>query len=257
MGTASATLYCRSSESMPEIPSNSIQLVLTSPPYFPVDAEPFLYGGNRTGMTAGEAFERISSFAGTTLQANLKECARVLAPGGHLVLQTRDVRIGSCLVPVEPLHRSFAEACGLELVCRHFWRSASEKGSRLGIRDALARKYGPLPINPEVFLVFVKPGAEPRLGEPESEDLELLSADFMRTQAGTLPARHRFQSPLKVVRAFIRTYTREGDTVLDPFAGGGSVAHEAVQLGRNAVLWEIDPQSVSLIKQNVEVKEAK
>ncbi len=246
-----ALLHCHSSESMPEVAPETVQLVITSPLYFPPDTEPFLYGEKDCGMSPGVAFDRVQAFASETLRSVMDECVRVLAPGGHLVLETRDVRIGHCLVPVEAIHRSVAETRGLELLSRHFWRAKAEKPVRLGNQISITRRFGPVPVNPEVFLVFTKPGADPRRGDPEPEDTALLTSDFMRTPAGMMPSRHRFQAPLRVLAAFIRTYTSPGDTVLDPFAGGGSAAYVANHLGRNAILYEIDPGSAAMIRKNV------
>jgi len=90
-----ALLHCHSSESMPEVAPETVQLVITSPLYFPPDTEPFLYGEKDCGMSPGVAFDRVQAFASETLRSVMDECVRVLAPGGHLVLETRDVRIGT------------------------------------------------------------------------------------------------------------------------------------------------------------------
>lgn len=44
-----------------------------------------------------------------------------------------------------------------------------------------------------------------------------------------------------VVRYAIQQYSKEGDTVLDPFAGHGTVAIEASILGRNAICCDLNP----------------
>jgi adenine-specific DNA methylase len=47
--------------------------------------------------------------------------------------------------------------------------------------------------------------------------------------------------PANVVRAYIERYSREGDTVLDPFGGTGVTAIEAFLLGRNAIHNDLNP----------------
>lgn len=47
--------------------------------------------------------------------------------------------------------------------------------------------------------------------------------------------------PANVVRAYIQRYSREGDTVLDPFGGTGVTAIEAFLLGRRAVQNDLNP----------------
>jgi 16S rRNA G966 N2-methylase RsmD len=44
-----------------------------------------------------------------------------------------------------------------------------------------------------------------------------------------------------VVGEFVKAYTREGDVVLDPFAGSGVVAIEAARHGRRAIVCDLNP----------------
>jgi DNA modification methylase len=47
--------------------------------------------------------------------------------------------------------------------------------------------------------------------------------------------------PANVVRDYIRRYSKEGDTVLDPFGGTGVTAIESFLLGRNAIQNDLNP----------------
>ena len=47
--------------------------------------------------------------------------------------------------------------------------------------------------------------------------------------------------PANVVRDYIKRYSEEGDTVLDPFGGTGVTAIEAFLLGRNAIQNDLNP----------------
>src|SRR2546422_4687287 len=47
--------------------------------------------------------------------------------------------------------------------------------------------------------------------------------------------------PSNVVRAYIERYSRDGDTVLDPFGGTGVTAIEAFLLGRHAIHNDLNP----------------
>lgn len=51
-----------------------------------------------------------------------------------------------------------------------------------------------------------------------------------------------------VPRFAINAYSRDGDTVLDPFCGSGTTAIESMLLGRNAMSIDIDPFARLLIK---------
>ncbi|MBS3056203.1 MAG: hypothetical protein J4473_02080 [Candidatus Aenigmarchaeota archaeon] len=51
------------------------------------------------------------------------------------------------------------------------------------------------------------------------------------------------RKPHNVVAEYIRHYSKEGDIVLDPFAGSGVTAIEAIKSGRKAVAIDLDPMS--------------
>jgi DNA modification methylase len=59
--------------------------------------------------------------------------------------------------------------------------------------------------------------------------------------------------PRKLVEMCIKLGCPEGGTVLDPFAGSGTVGETALRLGRNAVLVEINPRYVDLIKERCKI----
>jgi DNA modification methylase len=234
---------------MAELPDASVSLVFTGPPYFQADLEPHFLSGIKpdadlTGITA-----QLILFA-WSLRPVFAECMRVLEPGGRLVVQTRDVRLRHLLVPVESAHRQMAEAVGLLLFTRHLWRPKYVTLMRRRIGQSMRSEFGPAPFDPEVFLVFIKPGVS-RPGEPTDDDLMLLESDICITATGHLPARHRFQTPIPMARALIRCHSRKGDRVVDPFMGGGTILRVARDLGRDALGWEIDQEAVQLARINL------
>lgn len=234
---------------MSELSDGEAALVLTGPPYFPASVEERLGQGTFAPAEVDALAQEIIGFA-WGLRPVFEECWRITTDGGHLVMQTRDVRIRDRLVPVEAVHREIAEAIGYVLYTRHFWRPTHVTLARRRALAALATSHGPAPFDPEVFLVFAKPGS-PRRGRPAPADVELLQQDTMRTDPGRLPSRHRFQSPLPVIRALVRSYSLPGDLVVDPFAGGGTIARIALTLGRRAFGYDIDPTALEIAHANL------
>ena len=62
---------------------------------------------------------------------------------------------------------------------------------------------------------------------------------------------HKQQSPVALLLRIILSSTLPGDVVLDPFAGTGTTAVVAHQLGRNPISVEIDPEYARLIEMRL------
>lgn len=62
-------------------------------------------------------------------------------------------------------------------------------------------------------------------------------------KAGTERNGHIGGKPADLMRTLVRDYTRPGDLVCDPCAGGGTTLLAAMQTGRRAVGAEVDPET--------------
>jgi site-specific DNA-methyltransferase (adenine-specific) len=63
---------------------------------------------------------------------------------------------------------------------------------------------------------------------------------------------HPTQKPLALFEYFIKTYTNEGETVLDCFAGSGTTAVAAINTGRKYIVVEKEEKYIDIIKSRVE-----
>jgi len=78
-------------------------------------------------------------------------------------------------------------------------------------------------------------------------------SDLLRFPVVPVPLRvHPCQKPLGLLSYLIRTATRPGDIVLDPFAGSGSTAVAALASGRRCVLVEREPSALALIRDRLD-----
>ncbi len=63
---------------------------------------------------------------------------------------------------------------------------------------------------------------------------------------------HESQFPVELPRRIIKLLTEPGDLVLDCFAGSGTTALAAIELGRRFVGFDINPESVRLARRRIE-----
>lgn len=63
---------------------------------------------------------------------------------------------------------------------------------------------------------------------------------------------HPTQKPVALLEYLIRTYTNEGNTVLDNCMGSGSTGVACVNTGRNFVGIEIDEKYYSVARQRID-----
>ena len=63
---------------------------------------------------------------------------------------------------------------------------------------------------------------------------------------------HPTQKPVRLMEYLVRTYTNEGDTVMDFTMGSGTTGVACVQTGRNFIGIEIDPGYFEIAKKRIE-----
>lgn len=66
---------------------------------------------------------------------------------------------------------------------------------------------------------------------------------------------HSTQKPIELFEYFIRTYSNEGEMVLDCCAGSGTTAVAAVRSGRQAILIENDPTHADTIRERLNLSD--
>lgn len=63
---------------------------------------------------------------------------------------------------------------------------------------------------------------------------------------------HPWQQSEQAPESFIGAYTYPGETVLDPFCGGGTTAVVCRRIGRNFITYDIEPDAISLAKARIQ-----
>lgn len=65
------------------------------------------------------------------------------------------------------------------------------------------------------------------------------------------PSLHPTQKPIKLIEDLTATYSRPGDTVLDPFMGSGTTAVAAIETGRNYIGFELNPEYHAIAQKRI------
>ncbi len=247
------------SRDMREVASDSVQLIVTSPPYFNVKD----YGAENIGS--------INEFHAylQEMQVIFNECYRVLQKGRYICVNISDVISDEEKYPI-PAHFVLSlQRAGFEYREDIIWKKPSGIGSK-GKGSGATKRFGVLLQNPypmyyfpsniiEHILVFRKGKFDYK--ELSKEDKELAgidleeakrrwATDLWELQPQTRRGNdHPAMFPEELPEAFIKLYTFPGETVLDPFLGSGTTLKVADKLGRKCIGYEINPLYVPLIKK--------
>lgn len=115
--------------------------------------------------------------------------------------------------------------------------------------------YFDLPIS-RGWLIWVKPERGFSLSEAElawtSMQMPMRVWEHRRSDPDRV---HPTQKPIGLMRWCIENYTNPTDTIFDPFMGSGTTGVAAIQLGRNFIGCEIDPDYFAIAKKRIEQAE--
>ncbi|HWP57336.1 MAG TPA: site-specific DNA-methyltransferase [Candidatus Acidoferrales bacterium] len=242
-------LWLGDSRNMSRIPSESVHLVVTSPPYFDLKRYPER-DGQLGELHSYEAFLE-------SLEQVWHECHRVLVKGGRLVVVVGDVcrsRRAFGAHMVVPLHASIMEQCrhiGFHSLATLIWHKIANAAFEVENGTSfLGKPYEPNAIiknDIEFILMQRKPGGYRRPTDA-MRVLSVIGEKLHRkwfkqiiTVRGASTRTHPAPYPLELVEPIIRMFSFVGDTVLDPFSGTGTTTLAALRCGRNSIGIEIEP----------------
>src|SRR5215208_5202049 len=245
-----------------EIPSRSIHLIVTSPPYWTLK-EYESHAGQLAEIDSYEVFL-------AELDKAWAECARVLVPGGRICCVVGDV-----CVPrkregrhyVMPLHADTQvriRKIGLDSLTPILWFKIANgvteaKGNGAGF---YGKPYQPGAIikNDFEYVLFFRKGGEYRSPTPTQKTLSMLSREEMRgwltstwtdIKGESTKKGHPAPFPIVLAERLIRLFSFAGDTILDPFGGTGTTSVAAMNTGRNSIAVDIEPKYVSIARERL------
>lgn len=235
------------------LPPGSVDLVLTSPPYWTLKEYNDVEG--QLGYVADyeEFLDRLDDV--------WRRCFDALVPGGRLICVVGDVclsrRQNGGRHTVVPLHASIQERCraigfdNLSPIIWHKIANVRHEVDRAG-GGFLGKPYEPNAViknDIEFILMLRKPGGY-RQPSAAKRLLSVIAAEnhrewFQQIWTGITGAstrQHPAPYPPELAERLVRMFSFVGDTVLDPFMGTGTTMLGAARWGRNSIGVEIDPE---------------
>ena len=237
-----------------EYHSESLDFVITSPPYYNAKPEYSEYA------TYEEYLE--------LLKGVFEQCHRVLREGRFMVVNASPVLVrrakrsqSSQRIPV-PFHiNAIMEGLDFDFVDDIIWLKPEGAGWNTGrgrrfAADRQPLQYKPVPVT-EYFLVYRKHTDKlidwniRNHPDQQAVDESLIADGYEVTNVWrnhpASKAGHPAVFPETMIRKFIKYYSFRGDIVLDPFAGSGTVGHAAVAESRGFLLSDNNPEYCQLM----------
>jgi len=261
------------SRSLSQVDDDSVELVVTSPPYPMVEMWDELFSdlapavaehlANGDGQAA---FARMHE----ELEAVWEEVSRVLVDGGIAC-----INVGDATRTVDGSFRVFQnhsrivdafEALGFEPLPELLWRKPSNSGAKF-MGSGMLPPNAYVTLEHEYILVFrngtesrgFEPGAERRYRSAYfweernrwfSDVWTDVNGEFQSLGRGELRERSAAY-PFEIPYRLVNMYSVYGDTVLDPFWGTGTTTVAAMVAGRNSLGYELDDDFARLFEKRV------
>lgn len=249
-----------------KVESNSIDLVITSPPYSTLKT----YIGNK-GINSDEYVDWFIPYC--------KEIERVIKPTGSFILNINDKVDGGFRHPyVFDLISRLHKETNLKMFERLFWNKmkglpnksrfgdrvefifwfVKEKGFYFNI-DEMRTNYS------EKSIQRMKNPLKKRFARNEENQNSNEYKDWNPNPLGALPTtlvnisseskriadNHVAVYPIELVNYFIKGATKPDDIVLDPFMGTGTTGLSATNLGRNYIGFEMHQDYIDVANSRI------
>lgn len=238
-------IYRHDARDMRKVESNSVALVVTSPPYFAGKEYEESLGHNGV---PGTYFEYLA-----LLRDVFEECKRILEPGGRIAVNVANLGrrpYRSLAGDVTEILQELGLLLRGEVV---WWKGRAAGGSCAW--GTFQRPSNPVLRDVTERVVIASKGRFDRALKPgERLDLELPSTatisrdEFLEatTDLWEIPPEsatrvgHPAPFPVELPKRLIELYTYEGDVVLDPFMGSGTTAIAALRTERHYIGFDTD-----------------
>ncbi len=245
------------SRSLNQIKDKSVQLIITSPPYWQLKD----YGtDNQIGFN--DSYEQYIN----NLNLVWKECNRVLSDGCRLCINigdqfARSVYYGRYkVIPIRTEIIRCCEALGMDYMGAVIWQKQTTMNTSGGGAIMGSFPYprnGILKMDYEFILIFKKLGNAPKPTAEQKSASEMSKEEWKEYFSshwhfnGVKQTGHIAMFPEELPKRLIKMFSFVGETVFDPFAGSGTTSLAAKNLGRNSIGYEINKEFLPIIKEKL------
>lgn len=250
-------IYVGDSRSMSQVPDNSVALVVTSPPYF---------AGKAYETALGEGHIPADYLAYLDMLTEvLRECRRVLEPGGRLVVNVANLGRKPFRSLASDVTSIIQDDLQMLLRGEIVWlkqRGSSGSCAWGSFRSAT----NPVLRDTTERLIVASKGRFDRAlsvkkrAKSDRPSRSTISVDeFMEATLdvweiqpeSATRVNHPAPFPVALVERCIQLYSFAGDVVLDPFMGSGTTAVAALRSGRHFIGFDADENYVAQARERV------
>ena len=225
-------------EVMTSIEENSVDLILTDPPYnlgnFMRDRDTnlkkmrdnFFGSAGWDDLSFEEWEESMDSF--------FEESVRVLKHGGSMIVFMAIIKVESII--------KIAERHGLYYKTTGIWHKLNPMPRNMNLHFVNST---------ETWIYFTykkKTGTFNNDGKMIHDFIETAVASNGERKFG----KHPTQKPVKLMEFFVNVLSNENDTILDPFMGSGSTGVAAIKNDRNFIGVELNEKYYNIARQRIE-----
>ena len=214
-------------ELMKDIPDESIDLVVTDPPYKTTSRGS---SGGTGGILKEEINKRGKVFKHNDIEFNewLPELYRVLKDTGHAYIMSNNKNLKNMLMEIENV--------GFNIYKTLIWAKNSP----------ITNMYY---MDSHEYIIFCRKGKAKRINNCGTKSV--LNVDNPRNKV------HPTEKPVELMEVLITNSSQEGELVFDPFMGSGSTGVACKNLNRNFIGIELDETYFNIAKERIENHEVR
>ena len=216
-------------ELMKKMESESIDLIVTDPPYKTTKRGGT---GNSGGMCKKKEF---SDGKGGFKHNNVKpieyipQFYRILKEGSHCYIMTNHVNLQEIL--------NTATKCGFHFIKCLIW----DKGNKI---------MGQCYMSQFEYILFLRKGKHKKINNCGTSDI--LSIPNKKTKDENGKNLHDTEKPVNLMKILVENSSNESDLVLDPFMGIGSTGVACLNTNRKFIGIELDEKYFNIAKERLE-----